>query len=206
MAAVGSLERDGRTDCSAVLITPEVLATAAHCVAGRKLVAEGGTFEITFRTGHYPGHRTVKRSAIRLMAHPLYLAAKVGKNKPLGVDMALIELAEPVPDDIARPLPIGAPLEEGERVLVASYPAGKGERARERPCPVKMADATLARISCKIVPGESGAPVIRLGPNGPEIAAIVIASSTESRPPFGLVVQADVRLSQLLAVYGAPIP
>ncbi len=206
MAAVGSLERDGRTDCSAVLITPKVLVTAAHCVAGRKLVAEGGSFEITFRTGYYPGHRTVERNAVRLMPHPLYLAAKVGKNKPMGVDMALIALEKPVPNDIARPIPIGAPLEEGERVLVASYPAGKGERARERICPVKMAEPTLARISCKIVPGESGAPVIRLGPSGPEIAAIVIASSTESRPPFGLVVQADVRLSQLLAVYGAPLP
>lgn len=206
MAGVGSLERDGRTDCSAVLITPELLMTAAHCVSGKKLVAEGGSSTITFRTGYYPGHRTAQREAVRLMPHPLYLAAKIGSNKPMGVDVALIALEKPVPEDVARPLPIGAPLSEGERVLVASYPAGKGERARERTCPVRSAEPTLARISCKVVPGESGAPVLRLRASGPEIAAIIIASSTDSRPPFGLVVQADVRLSQLFAVYGAPLP
>ena len=206
MAAVGSLERAGRIDCSAVLVAPDLLATAAHCVAGQTLVAEGGTFTIVFRTGQYHGHPSVARNAVRLMPHPLYLTAKVGNTKPMGVDMALIALDEPVPPDVARPIPLGPALTDEDRVLVAGYPGGLGARARERMCPILSFKATIARLSCKVVPGESGSPVMRKTENGVELAAIIVASSTETQPPYGLVVQAEVRIRQVMAVYGIVLP
>ncbi len=206
MAGAGLLERDGRTDCSAVLVAPDLVATAGHCVAGKTLAAEGGADRIRFHTGGYPGHPSLARTATRILRHPLDLTARATGGRILTADLALLELDTPVPPGIALPLAWGEPAQVGERLLVASYPGGRGERARERLCEVTEADGSLARLACRVVPGESGAPVVRLTPEGPEIAAMVVAMSKEGRQPYALTVQARTRLLQLAAVWGLTPP
>ncbi len=206
MAAAGLLERDGRTDCSGVLIEPDLVATAGHCVAGKKLVAEGGENRISFRTGSYPGHPGTEHEAVKIMQHPLYLTTRAVSSKILTADIALIALGEPVPPEAARPIPWGEPVGPDESLLIASYPGGKGARARERTCPVLIADGSLARLSCHVVPGESGAPVVRLTGDGPELAAVLVAASKERRQPYALTVQARTRLLQLYAVWNLETP
>lgn len=202
LAAAGVLERDGRTDCSAVLIGRDLLLTAAHCVHGLRVAAEGGENVVLFRSGAYPGRASAERAASRLMPHPLFLAAGGFSGSSRSADIALVALEVPVPDDIARPLPIGAPATEGEGVVIASYPRGAGEQAVERTCLAVDADATLVRLDCPVVPGESGAPVVRLTADGTVLAGIVVASGEEKSGPYALVVQVDARLGQLFAVYG----
>lgn len=202
MAAAGVLERDGRTDCSAVLVAPARILTAAHCVTGKTLEAEGGSNSILFRTGAYPGHPSLERAAIRVMVHPMYLAAEVVAANVRSADIALLALETPIPPESVAPLVPGLPVGIEESVLVASYPGGQGDRARERRCPVLLADATLARLSCIVIPGESGAPVVRLTENGPELAGLVVATSRAGHQPYALTVQIEARLIQLVAVYG----
>ncbi len=206
LAGAGVLERDGRTDCSAVLVAPDLVATAGHCVAGKKLAAEGGDSTIRFHTGSYPGHPSLARTAIRILRHPLDLTARATGARILTADLALLELDAPVPPGIALPVAWGEPAQVGERLLIASYPGGRGDRARERLCEVTEADGSLARLSCRVVPGESGAPVVRLAPDGPEMAAMVVAMSMEGRQPYALTVQARTRLLQLAAVWGLTPP
>lgn len=206
MAAVGVLERDGRTDCSAILVAPAMVLTAAHCVAGKELISEGGTSEIYFRTGAYPGHPSVIRLATGRMLHPMYLAGRSAPMHPTGADIALLALDAPIARDEAMPLVPGNLTEEGERLLVASYPSGQGLRARERQCPVAEATGVVAWLSCKVVPGESGGAAVRLGENGPELAGVVVATMKSDGRPYAIVVQTGARLRQLYAVYGLPTP
>ena len=107
MAGVGVLVRDGKADCSAVLIAPDLVVTAAHCIAGKTLEAEGGDSQIQFRTGAYPGHQPFEQDAATLMPHPLYLTAKIAFNQPMSSDIALIGLAAPIPASVAMPIAWG---------------------------------------------------------------------------------------------------
>ena len=202
MAAAGVLERDGRTECSAVLIAPDLIATAAHCVAGKKLVSEGGAVRIVFRTGAYPGHPAHEFDLVQVAAHPLYAARAEEKSQGLAADVALARLAAPVPTDVARPLPPGEPIGDEPFVLIGTWPAGAGVRARERRCPVLSGEAAIAVLSCVVVPGESGGAVVRLTGAGPELAAIVAATGRSGHQPFAYAVQARSRILQLKAIHG----
>lgn len=206
MAAAGTLIRDGSSDCSAVLIGSDRVLTAAHCVANKTLVEEGGDATILFRTGAYPGHPAVTRKATEIMLHPIYRAGRGLPVHPTGSDIAMLALDEPIPASVAIPLIPGPPVAEGERVLIASYPGGRGQRARERRCPASNSGGTVARLSCPVQPGESGAPVVRLLEDGLELAAIVVARTEATGRPFAILVQVDARLRQLYAIYGTPNP
>ena len=201
MAGVGVLVRDGKADCSAVLIAPDLVVTAAHCIAGKTLEAEGGDSQIQFRTGAYPGHQPFEQDAATLMPHPLYLTAKIAFNQPMSSDIALIGLAAPIPASVAMPIAWGRALGDETKALVASYPGGLGSRARERICPVTETSGSLVRLTCKVIPGESGGSVLRLTDSGPELTAIVIAASAPGVRPYAIAVQAEDRIRQLLTIH-----
>ena len=201
VAAAGVIESDGRRSCSGVLIAPDLVATAAHCVGGGKLASEGGDRVIRFHTGAYPGHLSTVREVARIMRHPLYRPDALGARERLSGDLALLRLSEPVPGTVAKPIPLGDPIAPGERLLIASWPGGAGSRARERICPAITTGPQVATLSCIVVSGESGAPVVRLTPEGPRLAAIVVATSRAGHQPFAFTVQAGPRIRQLSAIY-----
>lgn len=206
ITAAGVLERDGRTDCSAVLIGPDLILTAAHCVAGLTVSAEGGENTVRFRTGALSGDPGLERDVVALMPHPLYLATGGHHAASRSADIALALLERPIPAEEVGPIPEGSPIELGETVILASYPGGSGAEARQRRCEAVDADASLARLNCAAVPGESGAPALRITPEGPELAALVVAAGREDEVPYALVVQVSARLGQLFAIYGHSPP
>ena len=59
-------------------------------------------------------------------------------------------------------------------------------------------------LSCRVVSGNSGAPMLRKTPDGLEIAGIVIATGRRDgqRGPVTLAVQARSRILQIEAVSG----
>lgn len=202
MAGAGVLERNGRTDCSAVLIAPDLIATAAHCLGKKKLASQGGDFSVVFRTGAYPGHMSRDFEVVQTVLHPLHAVDKALKGNGIGADVALARLAEPVPSEIARPLPPGDPIRSDPSVLLASWPGGGGARARERRCPVLEVGDTVAMLSCVVIPGESGGAVVRLSDTGPELVAILVATGRSGHQPFGFAVHAQSRITQLKAIHG----
>jgi len=197
MAGAGVLVRDGKADCSAALIAPDLLATAGHCLAGKTL----GENSLVFRTGKYPGHPSVEREAAALHVHPLFLVGRSIENKNLGSDIGLIRLAEPIPGDVARPFGLVSEAETGERVLIASYPGGVGDRARERKCPVLDLRSTIMLLSCVVKPGESGSPVVRITEGEPELLGILVATGRDGHQPFGYAVLSQARLGQMRAIF-----
>ncbi|MEM0947616.1 MAG: trypsin-like serine protease [Pseudomonadota bacterium] len=203
MAAAGALESGGRTSCSAVLIAPHLIATAAHCLPGNKSNSTSEPNPIVFRTGAYPGHLSRDFEVAESVVHPLFGSDQEDRSGGIRADVALARLAVPVPAEVARPIPPGMPIgDDDPSVLLATWPGGAGARARERRCPVLAAEGAIATLSCIVIPGESGGAVVRLTESGPELAAIVVATARSGRQPFGFAVQARSRIAQLKAIYG----
>lgn len=199
-AAAGVLEISGRRGCSAVLIAPDLVATAAHCLGNQAFNGEGEP-TARFHTGSYPGHASTSRRLSRGYRHPLYRPDAAAVRERLAADIALARLETPFRPEEARPIPLGAPAAMGERLLIASWPLGRGERARERRCATITVGPRVATLSCVVVSGESGAPVLRLTEEGPELAAILVAKSRAGHQPFAFSVQATARIRQLSAIY-----
>ncbi len=203
LAAVGAIEKDGKRSCTAVLVAPDRLATAAHCVLGLNDAADRDDADApTFHTGAYPAHPSGSAQLAEVLLHPFYRVRSAAMGGSVGTDIAVVRLNAPIPAEVARPIPPGAPVLGGERLVIAGWPGGTGKRARERVCPALTADGTVAQFSCIVVPGESGGAVLRLTETGPELAAIVVATGKDGRQPFGFAVQARDRLRQIEAIYG----
>jgi hypothetical protein len=181
MAAVGVLGSREVGGCSAALIEPDIVLTAAHCVDknrqdGRNLV---------FRTGAYPGVPRVETPVAGIAFHPLYSLNLKPATTRIRFDLAVVRLARPVDAPGIEPLRLGPAPQPGELLLLASYRGGLGERARERRCEVFPGPPDLAALGCEVKGGESGAPVIRTGPDGLEIAAVMSSQSRFDKQPIG---------------------
>lgn len=88
LEAAGYLVREGFTSCTGVLIEPDLVLTAGHCVAGHQ--------EIDFGWGEICDHSTVR--SIAQAVHPRYVHPPVNGGVAFqGFDVALLRLAEPVP-------------------------------------------------------------------------------------------------------------
>lgn len=171
LAGVGRLTFDGRGGCTGVLIAPDLVLTAGHCLAnpnGRKKDA----LTVEFETGRYPGQPARVVSGAASEVHPLWFGETRETVRVIGHDIALLRLAAPLDDDVA-PLRIGAPAREGERLMIASWFGKDARRARERFCVAVEARDPVAILGCRVDGGESGAPVLRLTDAGPEVVAIV---------------------------------
>ena len=188
-SAAGRLENAfGRGTCSAALIEPDVIITAAHCVTE----AEGYHFRVATTDEFEP------IAVSQVVIHPLYTAFRGNRFRRLSFDIAIAKLSEPVDASVATPFTIGGEASDGEGLFVSSWTAWR-ERPRERRCVVIEGQVpAVVTLGCNVFGGESGAPLMRLTDDGVELVAVVNSRLEQGDRSFALATDARLRVKQLL--------
>jgi hypothetical protein len=157
LAAVGRLGplKLGAPGCSAVLIAPERIATAGHCIGPK---SNAGRFRTVFAAG-----------LGRDDAPPI-----VAGEQPLLRDVAVADLRRG-PDGVA-PLAVAVPPEVGAVVAIAGYRNDEMDRRLHvASCRVSGRADRAIRLDCPAVSGMSGGPVLVRDGDGWAVGGIVVA-------------------------------
>lgn len=176
--AVGRLE-SASGHCTAALIAPDVVLTAAHCAYGKR-----GHF--VFRAAYSDGAALATRNVTDVVIAEGYIKAAATNDRAREVsnDVALMRLVSPIHDAGINPYSIAQAPRAGARLTLASYGRGRTEALTlERGCVLETRyHGGVVRIDCAATYGSSGAPVFVTVNGRPRIFAVVSSGITENEP------------------------
>ncbi|MEM9970155.1 MAG: trypsin-like peptidase domain-containing protein [Pseudomonadota bacterium] len=181
--------------CTGVLVSPDLVLTAAHCVAKYEGALSLQEAEFSFRPGTLRASPAF--SADHVVLHPLYRRS-LNYLQQLRFDVALVKLAEPVPDTVTLPLPYGVEAELGENLFIASWRAVAGGTPEQKSCDVISGMPGLVTLDCAVWGGESGSPVLRKSETGLEVVAVVSSRTDLADEPAAQASNIVIRLPALM--------
>jgi V8-like Glu-specific endopeptidase len=173
---VGRLNVAGTRFCTATLISEEVIATAAHCLFHPRSRERVPLSEFRFVAGLRMGKAAAVRRVARAALHPDFTFEGLASREGVAADLALLELAEPVPAEDAPAFAPGALGQDGAPIAIVSYARDRAQAPSiEAPCEVVVTFAGVTALDCAVNYGASGAPVLQGGEADRRLVAVVSA-------------------------------
>ncbi len=195
--AAGRIENESGGGCSASLVRPDVIVTAAHCVK------EDDGVGYTFRLGSDVDADPIRVQ--RVVVHPHYTSFQNQRLLRLRFDIAVAQLATPVDPATAVPFDIGPEAEAGEGLFLASWRGMSRTRPRTRRCVViDGAIPVVVTLGCIVQGGESGGPVLRLKEDGVELVAVINSRAQQGGRSVAVAANARSRIQPLLDMLNDP--
>lgn len=196
--AVGRLDFDTAGFCTGVLVAPDLVLTAGHClfdkVTGRKFTTAEIRFSAGLRNGRASAYRTVKHAVL----HPRYRYSRNAEADQVRNDVALLQLAQPIRTTEVAPFDTADRPAPGERISVVSYAHDRADApSLQEACEVVDRRRGVLVMSCDADFGASGAPVFSLASGKPRIVSLISAKAEAGGVPVSLGTALEEPLSVL---------
>jgi protease YdgD len=168
--------------CTGVLIAPDLVLTAAHCLYDGEDVRPRDA--IRFRAGQGNGEAVAERRVIQAAVDQDWRPSGLEPAAGIAADVALLKLETPIPAATARPFLV-SDLPAAGAVSVVSYGIGRDALlSRQDSCNVIGRDAGIMAFDCDVTFGSSGAPVFRSDGTTTRIVSIISSGHNENGDHF----------------------
>jgi protease YdgD len=195
---VGRVDIENGGFCTGALIAADLVLTAGHCVIDR----DGKPVDaarIVFRAGFSHGSALAEVPVARTIADPDYRNLDPTPFDMIEYDVALLQLAAPIPSSVISPFTVARP-GNGDAVSLVSYAEGREEALSwQRVCKVVGREARVIAVDCDVTFGASGAPVLDRSGYRARIVSIISAGGEMNGKPVSFGMELPERVDRLKA-------